>query len=200
MLIENVDKRFEESLPVLSALSVFDPLKVPGKETPGFLNYGKNQLKTLCEHFTKNLKSEDQKQQEIREIIAEFGKYKYDMINMREEIPEACKPENMPCKLTSLQWALQTIVEAAHFYPKLSSIAEAILVVPVSNAWPERGASCLKRIKSRMRSRLSNNMLNALLSVSINGEKSGSEWTTSVIKESVDEWCRVKKKKETSKK
>mgnify|MGYP001799720426 CR=1 FL=1 len=55
----------------------------------------------------------------------------------------------------------------SHFYPKLVWIAEIILSLPVSNAWPERGASAVKRIKSRLWSSMSNQMLEALLQISI---------------------------------
>ena len=34
-----------------------------------------------------------------------------------------------------------------HFFPLLFSLAERCLSIPVSNAWPERGASALKRVK-----------------------------------------------------
>lgn len=43
--------------------------------------------------------------------------------------------------------------------------------MPVSNAWPERGASAIKHIKSRIRSRLKDDMLEALMQVTINGPK-----------------------------
>lgn len=33
-------------------------------------------------------------------------------------------------------------------FPHLSSVAEAILTLPISNAWPERGASSIKRTLS----------------------------------------------------
>ncbi|CAG2212072.1 unnamed protein product [Mytilus edulis] len=46
-LIENIDKRFGDSLPVLTALSIFDPLRVPEKEHVGFSSYGQNQMKVL---------------------------------------------------------------------------------------------------------------------------------------------------------
>ena len=41
---------------------------------------------------------------------------------------------------------------------------------PVSNAWPERGAIAIwKRIKTRLRSSLTTEMLDSLLQISING-------------------------------
>jgi predicted patatin/cPLA2 family phospholipase len=37
--------------------------------------------------------------------------------------------------------------------PILTNIAEIVLTVPVSNAWPERGASKVKIIKTNLRNR-----------------------------------------------
>jgi len=56
-----------------------------------------------------------------------------------------------------------------HLCPCLLELAEVCLSLPVSNAWPERGASAIKRLKTRLRSSLKNDMLDALLQVSING-------------------------------
>lgn len=41
-------------------------------------------------------------------------------------------------------------------------IVEIALTMPISNAWPERGASRVKLVKTRLRSRLTNEMLEAL--------------------------------------
>lgn len=200
-LIKNIDRRFRDCLPVLSAVSVFDPLKVPGKDSPGFKSYGKSQIHVLCDHFTKNLSEDPKGRNDVtEEIVAEYGKFKYDMLNMKAEVPEECKPANGPCKVTSLQWCLQKIVEASHFYPRLSFIAEAILVVPVSNAWLERGASCVKRLKTRLRSRLQNKTLNALMAISINGEEAWSEMAKSVIADAVQSWLAAKKRRRLPKK
>lgn len=54
-------------------------------------------------------------------------------------------------------------------YPCISKIAEVVLALPVSNSGPERGASKIKLIKSRVGSRLKNDLLNSLLQISING-------------------------------
>ena len=42
------------------------------------------------------------------------------------------------------------------------------LIVPVTNAWPEHGGSAVKRVKSRTRSTMKNDLLNALPNISIN--------------------------------
>ena len=51
----------------------------------------------------------------------------------------------------------------------LTQLAECCLLLPVLNAWLERGVSVLKRIKTRLRSRLSNSMLQSLMQMAING-------------------------------
>ena len=48
-------------------------------------------------------------------------------------------------------------------------IAKAVLVTPVTNAWPERGASAVKRVKTRFRSQIKDDLLNSLLMITING-------------------------------
>ncbi|XP_068742320.1 zinc finger protein 862-like [Montipora capricornis] len=54
-------------------------------------------------------------------------------------------------------------------YPLLSEVAEICYSAPVTKAWPERGVSAVKRIKTRLRSLLKDDMLNVLLQLSING-------------------------------
>lgn len=51
----------------------------------------------------------------------------------------------------------------------LTDIAEVCPSMPVSNTWPEHGCSALMRVKARMKDRLSVDMLQFLLMVSING-------------------------------
>ena len=48
-------------------------------------------------------------------------------------------------------------------------IGKIALIVPVSIAWPERGASSVKQLKTRMRSTINMALLNTLLILSING-------------------------------
>ena len=47
----NIDNTFQESLHMVSAWSIFDPLKVPNKDHPGFKLYGKTQVQTTVNHF-----------------------------------------------------------------------------------------------------------------------------------------------------
>ena len=67
------------------------------------------------------------------------------------------------------------------------------MCILLSNAWPERGASSIKNIKSRLRSRLTNEMLEGMLQALINGpdvNKSGE-----IIQESVRQWLSQKKRR-----
>ena len=50
-------------------------------------------------------------------------------------------------------------------YPEIIKLMKIAMTVPLSTAWPERGFSTLKRVKSFMRNRL----LNALMQISLNG-------------------------------
>ena len=68
-------------------------------------------------------------------------------------------------------------------YNMLVDIAKICLVQPLSNAIVERGASTLKRIKTRLRNRMKNDMLSCLMNISINGPKLKSEDGNALIEE-----------------
>ena len=64
---------------------------------------------------------------------------------------------------------LLTNRNAFRSYSKVLKLAEIVAIIPVSNAWPERGASSMKHIKCRLRSCLKSDLLNALMQVAVNG-------------------------------
>ena len=78
----NIDRRFEESLPILTAAQIFDPLKLPARCHPAFKLYGQRQISTLAEHFAP----ENEKESMTEELSAECGKLKYDMLNWKVDI------------------------------------------------------------------------------------------------------------------
>ena len=45
-LKENINRRFDNALPVVSAFSIFDPLAVPNPGSPGFKDYGTNEVRS----------------------------------------------------------------------------------------------------------------------------------------------------------
>lgn len=146
----NIENRFHKSLPVVSAWSIFAPLKVPNKDHPGFKLYGKTQVQTIADHFTSSIPA-DQKESIQEEMKPKFAKLKYDMITWKQDLPLECNPSESPCKVIATEWCLQRICSLSHFYPQLSNVADIMISTPVSNAWPERGASFVKHVKTRFR-------------------------------------------------
>ena len=120
VLEANIDNGFRESLPVVSAWSIFHSLKVPNKEHPSFKTYGKKQVHVIAQHFTSSMPA-DKKESVGEELKTEFAKLKYDMLTWKEEIPKECKPSDVPCKVTATEWSLQRICQLSHFYPQLSN-------------------------------------------------------------------------------
>lgn len=57
----------------------------------------------------------------------------------------------------------------AELYPSMRLLASVLMVIPVSTADSEGAFSTLKRVKARLRSRMTNKTLNALLTISIDG-------------------------------
>ena len=68
-------------------------------------------------------------------------------------------------------------------YPIINSIAKIAFIITVSNAWPERGGSTIKRIKTNKKSALKSDALNALIMTSINGPKCGTPGALYLIKQ-----------------
>ena len=54
-------------------------------------------------------------------------------------------------------------------YLRMRLLASVLMVIPVSTADSERSFSTLKRVKTSLRSRMTNKTLNALLTISIDG-------------------------------
>ena len=70
----------------------------------------------------------------------------------------------------------------------LPQIVEIALTMPISNAWPERGASQVKLIKTRLRSRMSNDMLAGLLNIAMNGPEVNSHECDTLVKMTTEKW------------
>ena len=98
--------------------------------------------------------------------------------------------------VTPTEWALHQMLSQRstyqYFMPGLLQIAEVCLSLPISNAWPERGALAVKRVKTQLRSRIKNDMLQALMQVSIYGPNIGE--CEAVIKTAVKKWMLNRKK------
>ena len=79
----------------------------------------------------------------------------------------------MARKGTPTEWSLKGVMAKKSTFGQVCQrsvqVAEAALAIPVSNSWPERGASQLKLIKNRIRSQIKNSLLASLPLITING-------------------------------
>ena len=200
-LKENIDSRFENSLPVLTAFEIFDPTAVPARSDPAFKEYGGNDIQTLADYFYNGHHSKAEMKEEL---LCEWQKFKYNLLQMKEQIPsEVLNPQPKKALVTRspTEWTLEKMLSMRatyqHFVPGLLYLAELCLSLPVSNAWPERGASAVKRIKTRMRSRFKNDMLGALLHITLNGP--AVKESDQLIQATVKEWIRIKPRRKIAK-
>ena len=73
---------------------------------------------------------------------------------------------------TSTGWTIEHILNGyreQNENPIVVNLAKIASIIPVNNAWLERGARAVKRIKSRTRRSMKNDFLNASLHISLKG-------------------------------
>ena len=95
-LNENIHRRFDDTLPVVSAFSIFDPLAVPYPGSPGFKDYGVKEVEILASHFYPGDTREPQ-------LLAEWEKFKYDLSSWKPAIPDEVKKSH---ETTATEWCL----------------------------------------------------------------------------------------------
>ena len=96
---------------------------------------------------------------------------KFLIKDVLDDMPTEIKKAN-PDQMTFTEWFINKLLtnrNAFRSYSEVLKLAEIGAVIPVSNAWPERGASSMKHIKIRLRSCLKSDLLNALMQVAVNG-------------------------------
>lgn len=196
-LKENITNRFDGSIEVLTAFRVFDPMSVPDKKDPGFKEYGLSDIEVLADHFYQVHDSEEKNIMK-EELTCEWAKFKYNLLELKKQIPtEVTKTKTLCKSKTPTEWILEFMMRMKstyqHFCPSLLHLAEICLSMPVSNAWPERGASAIKRIKTRLRSTLKNDMLESLLHISINGPSTND--CHDLVKEATKQWLAKPRRK-----
>ena len=196
-MVGNIEARFANSSPILAALKIFYPLAVPESNEFGFNVYGNRDISSLAQHFYQGDDDASQKTRSSK-LLAEWHQMKFNINdNIKPNIPIEIKTGKS--STTSTQWFLSQLMKAKSeyqpFFGELLLIAEAAITLPVSNAWPERGASALKIVKNRCRSRLQNDMLEAMLHVKNNGPALGSPKMASLVTQAVQSWLDKKNRK-----
>jgi len=166
-----------------------------------FKEYRVKDVQILAEHFFQG-EPEEKTNEKKEELLSEWQKLKYNFLDI---LPKIAKPTNNMTTKSPTEWLLEQMLSMwstyQHFFPGMLHIAEVCLSLPVSNAWPERGASAIKRIKTRMTSRIKDdNMLEALMQISIDGPKVKELECTGVVKESVQQWLKEKPRRKLAKK
>lgn len=178
----NIHRRFDDALPVVSAFSIFDPLTVPNPGSSGFTDYGKKEVVILAKNFYSGNPKEHQ-------LIAEWEKFKYDLASWKPATPEEVKKSHTT---TATKRCLTRLMKLQTSY---SLAFKMCLSMPVSNAWPERGCSAVKCVKTRLRSRLSVQMLQTLLAITINDQRVGTPECESLMFAAVELWETEKRRR-----
>ena len=131
---------------------------------------------------------------------AEWNQFKYYINDhTKQQIPNDIRSGKST--ITPARWFLMNIArnkaKYLPFFENMIVIPEIALTLPVSNDWPERGVIALRLVKSRLRSRLKNDMLQCLLHVKINGPDVLSPDAKTIIKMAADEFLSRKKCKKS---
>ena len=173
----NLDRRFQEAAPVLEAFSIFDPTRLPKPGDPAFKAYGVDSVGVLCKQF----------QFDKEHTLAQWHNFKYLMSSWK--VPSTVLRGNDD--LSPTEFILRKVVkeQASHRinFPHIVDAAQICLTQPMSNA-VERGASAVKRVKTRLRSRLKNDMFSSLLQITLNGPSHQSEECKTMLTEATKVW------------
>ena len=187
-----INSRFEDALSVLKAFDIFNPVSLPERTAAEFIDYGVTSLEKLIESFFP-VTEPDKK----NEIVTEWNKIKYNMLEWKKRIQTHNNSSDLSETQLMLKMMLMRKTDLSKFFPHIIELAEICQSLPVSNAWPERGASTIKRIKTRLRSTLKQDMIMTLMNVSINGSK--TENSQQVTEKAVKHWRNEKDRRKLPK-
>ena len=147
-VIENLKERFPH-MDLLGAFSILDPSHQPGEITG---DYGWEEIRKLSNFYCDGPKPIDP--HDLRD----------EWISFRQQLPSYRKksPKEM-CQLLTARPTLSCQ------YPNIQKLYNRMVVIPAHTADCERAFSCLKRVKTRLRSSLTAAHLNNLLTVRMEG-------------------------------
>ena len=89
-LITNINNRFQASMPVLITFSIFDVMAILSIRSQEFKEYGDDHIKSLAEHFFTESEMEEANVN-IGKLKAEWGKFKFDLIDWKADLPKDIK-------------------------------------------------------------------------------------------------------------
>ncbi|XP_066298487.1 zinc finger protein 862-like [Branchiostoma lanceolatum] len=150
--VDNIIDNLEECFPqmeLLSAFSILDPAHLPETMTG---DYGWESINTLSEFYSEGAYPINR-----RELKDEWIGFRQQLPSYKGKTPKAM------CQLVSSNITLSCQ------YPNIKGLYNRMMVIPAHTADCERAFSCLKRVKTRLRSQLTDANLNHLLMVRIEG-------------------------------
>lgn len=189
-LKENISARFP-SLPLVQAFSIFNLQRLPAKEATDFKTYGVNHVATLADHFGVT------EYVDVEALKSEWEHFKFVAQDLKTECPMTTTPQPGNTPTEWLPTKLCGISSFRAMFPNLMKLATVAQTLPVTNAWPERGASALKRIKTRLRNSLKDDMLESLLQIAINGPSVSQ--AKDVVEQAVGLWLQEKQRRKLPK-
>ena len=186
-LTTNIKDRLGNSPKVIEAYAIFDPLLLPSSDEDSFKEYGKVEVKIIANHFFPG--DEDK----MTKLLCQWSQVKFFLSGRKLQIPAGNQSSTF---FMSFMLKNKGIFHPSMF-EELLFVAEVGLSLPCSNAWPERGGSVINITKTKFRNRLSNEMLNALMQVSVNAPESVK--CNEVVKSAVANWLKQKPRKKLKK-
>ena len=158
----NITSRLSSSTAVVSALSIFDPRKVPKPDSVSLPTYGDDSVEKLIAHYGEDRDAETVDGEEMvkraiiyTEILTEWKTFRHLLVKR-------------PCGTTASQ--LKELVSSdmlKAMFPNLHKMASNGLTIPVSTASVERSFSQMKLIKTLLRNALSDCSLSHLMKIDL---------------------------------
>ena len=119
-LQDNINNRFEPTLPHVSAFSIFDIADLPNESDPGFEDYGQAEIKIISNHFY-GTKEEEEKKMKSAKLLAQWENFKFEMVAWKKQVPQTLlqpndrSPEDTNI-LTTTEWTLQRLLARRKTY------------------------------------------------------------------------------------
>ncbi len=173
VLLENIDRKFNSNaVKILTAMSVFNPSLLPAKED--LSSYGVDKISCLGDFHGKPAEFEfdgitysSTPLLNKDDLISEWAIFKRALFQERDEIMKSKSLEKAP----EFQEVLELKRSAAYtgIFSETFKLIDIMLSIPVGTATAERSFSEMKLIKTRLRSRLTEQNLARLMRIAIEG-------------------------------
>ena len=91
-LLKNIDARFGNCLPAVSAFSAFDPVHLPQPSQPSFADYGKTEMNVIGEQFFASLPNGEREQERKRSCRQSTGSLSMIWHHGKLRFPQSASP------------------------------------------------------------------------------------------------------------